>query len=159
MAEWLWCTTMPPWWWFGTQYHMFSSFLCLLADNTSYHGCSSICSLQAAGSLHYLVSMLDEADLWLAPWLWVLWAFCTSSSSLCLSSCSWTSTSGGWCCSLRRVSSCKSASFSFSSCRQSRSRSASARPDQLSLSNLASWCWMLDTLKARHRVVKICKSL
>lgn len=93
----------------------------------------------------------QDSHLWLAPWLWELCALCSSSSSLQRSSSSCCSVSGACCCLLTRMSSCRSASFSRTSCRKSRSRSASARPDQLSLSSCASWCWMLCTLRKRRR--------
>lgn len=89
----------------------------------------------------------DHSHLWLAPWLWALWALCTSSSSLERSSSSCSTVSGECCCLLTRMISCSRASFSRKSCMKSRSRSASARPDQLSLSSCASWCCMLCTLR------------
>lgn len=148
------------------------------------HGCNLVyrtCQLAPQNSpteiLHmlnihkiYLINLLystdmtvwrNKADLWLAPWLWTLWAFCTSSSSLCFSSCSWSSVSGECCCWLSRVISWSRASFSRSNCRQSQSRSASARPDQLSLSNWANWCWILDILRERQQGINfnVCKQI
>ncbi len=110
-------------------------------------------------STYYMTVWRNKADLSLAPWHWTLWAFCTSSSSLCFSSCSWSSVSGEWCCWLSRLISWSRDSFSRSSCRQSQSRSASARSDQLSLSNWANWCWIPDILRERGNKGSILKSV
>lgn len=108
--------------------------------------CKCVIEVQCAGAEPWNLS-----HLWLAPWLWELWALCTSSSSLDRSSSSCSSVSAECCCLLTRMISCRRASFSRRSCMKSRSRSASARPDQLSLSSCASWCCILCTLRGQKR--------